>query len=198
MCLVVPSVLTHCCCTRALLCGSKLWGKGDHSIILWMNLSLFMSLHLRPGLSQLFLQWYSCTQPSFLLSSLAEVFPLHFLETLTPVGYFYLFRWTRNAGVDWSRRNFLPLAEIKVQAKSFSWRVGLCCEEVPGSISRWLLFPFVRTFFVVVLHLWEHCYVLEGKPWGLFSPHPTCWPIQSASSGFYIKMICFCSSCWAS
>lgn len=47
-----------------------------------------MSLLLRLGLSQLFLQWYSCTQPSFLLSSLAEVFPLYFLEALTPAGYF--------------------------------------------------------------------------------------------------------------
>lgn len=47
-----------------------------------------MSLLLRLGLSQLFLQWYSCTQPSFLLSSLAEVFPLYFLEALTSAGYF--------------------------------------------------------------------------------------------------------------
>lgn len=79
--------------------------------------------------------------PCLLLHSLATAFPVYFLETLSPLDYFFSsLRWGRKIGRGWSGEELSSASRLKLWQSDFSWKFGFCYGKDDGHISQWLFF----------------------------------------------------------
>lgn len=123
---VCPTAISAAICcyytyyTNYLL--ARWWGKveREHFAIFWLHLSLLVSLCLRAvtfTCVSLVVQLFFL-HPLFL--SLIAMFPVYFLETLTPVNCFFSLMSYRNPGGGCSRRNFFSPTGKRLWQSLFS------------------------------------------------------------------------------